>query len=630
MKLAFEKALGDMVRVMLAPESDEPVWRWGEQSIFLTALETSVGQGMYSSDLTPFVRKILEFFKNPDSKVLVIMAGTQVVKTISLMIGVGWWVAHRQGRVFWVMDTLTNARSFSKTRWKVLVENSPGLMPLIPADKDNFQHMEQFLGPSILNFTGSNSAGNLAQKGGDLIILDEVDKHPDATEDEGDSVTQAEQRGKARDKSKLAASSSPSTTAGKIWNLFRLGTMEEWFCPCPECGGAFVMDTGNTDCATGKLVWDGKAKRADGSWDFEMVQASARMECPHCGHRLDEGEKVEAVAKGEFRVMNPNGLPGWESYHLASHNSAWADCRLSSLAVTWLKYKAKFDLRSWDKYYRGWPSEDKITKPKVEDLKSRRQHWDGVPKGCRLFTFGVDTQDDRLELQLVGWGDGLECWRQDYAVFYGNPAQIGVWNELFHYLVDLCSVLRVTAGGIDTGGHFTDEAYSFVQRCQKSRIPIYAFKGINRSGSAILSRGNRVKTYGIRLYMIGTDTAKETIYGQLTVMEKGPGYCHFRDTLDDAFFEGLVSEDIKVGWKAGKQRREWICPSGVRNEPLDTAVYALAALHLRGLREVTRTFGQQELDLPDEDKGEKKEDVRKNPETQDVKKNRNPIKRRTR
>jgi phage terminase large subunit GpA-like protein len=600
------KELDDVLRSLLAPESPEMVFRWAEKSIILTAAETDVAQGGYSADMTPYVRKILEFFRKPESKVLVIMAGTQVVKTMALMLGVAWFVSHRSGRVLWVLDSLGNARSFSKTRWKILVENSPGLAPLIPADKDNFQHMEQFLGSTIINFTGSNSAGNLSQRGADLVILDEVDKHPDATEEEGDAVKQAEQRKKARDKSKLVATSSPTTTAGKIWQLFKMGTMEEWFVPCPECGKGFVLDTGNEDCARGKLVWDPQAKRADGSWDWDLVQESARMECPHCGHGLDEGEKVEAVAQGDFVVMNKNALPGWESYHVASHNSAWADCRLRSLAVKFLQYKAEFDLRSWDKYYRGWPSQDKVAKPKVEDLKARREHWDGVPDRVRCFTFGVDTQDDRLELQLVGWGDGLERWAQDYAVFHGNPANVSVWNELLMYLGDLCKRVRVTAGGIDTGGHFTDEAYAFVQRAQRMRLPVYAFKGASRSGAPVLARGSKIKTYGIRLYMIGTDTAKEVVYNQLAVLEKGPGYCHFHDSLDDAYFEGLVSEEIKLSWKHGQQRREWVCPAGTRNEPLDTAVYALAALHLRGLREVTRTFGQQELELGsgDEAKGE--------------------------
>lgn len=589
--------MDEIMAAMLAPESRDMVFQWAEKSIVLTAAETDVAQGSYSSEMTPYVREILEFFRKPESKVLVIMAGTQVVKTMALMIGVGWFVSHRQGRVLWVLDSLGNARSFSKTRWKILVENSPGLAPLIPADKDNFQHMEQFLGSTIINFTGSNSAGNLSQRGADLVILDEVDKHPDATEEEGDAVKQAEQRKKARDKSKLVATSSPTTTAGKIWQLFQMGTMEEWFVPCPHCGEGFVLDTGNEDCARGRLWWDPKAKRADGSWDWELVQQTARMTCPHCGHQLDEAEKIEAVSQGEFRVMNPNALPGWESYHVASHNSSWADCRLRSLAVKFLQYKAEFDLRSWDKYYRGWPSHDKVTKPKAEEIKARREHWDGVPEKVRLYTFGIDTQDDRLELQLVGWGDGLECWRQDYAVFHGNPAHSSVWNELLMYLNDLCQSRKVTAGGIDTGGHFTDEAYAFVQRCQRMRLPVYAFKGSNRNGSPVLARGSKIKTYGIRLYMIGTDTAKEVIYNQLAVAEKGAGYCHFHDSLDDAFFDGLVSEEIKLSWRHGQHRREWVCPAGVRNEPLDTAVYALAALHLRGLREVTRTFGQQEMEF---------------------------------
>jgi phage terminase large subunit GpA-like protein len=597
----LEAEFQEMILSMFSPVPDEPVWQWAERSVAFTATESEV-TGMFSTDLTPYIRKILEFFRSPTAKTLTIMAGTQVLKSVVLMIGAAYWIDHHEGRLLWVMDSNDNARSFSKSRWKGLLENSPGIKHLVPRHVDDFGNSEQYLGGVILNFTGSNSAGNLSQRGADLLLLDEVDKFPDATEEEGDAVTQADQRKKARGRSKKVQVSSPTTTSGLIWKGYQGGTMEEWHCPCPHCGGKFVFETGNEECHTGRLVWDQTAKGESGEWGYEAVRSSARYECPHCKALLDDGEKVEAVAAGDWVAMNPNPEPDHWSFHLSSFNSPWASCRLGELAAEWLKLKKKFDLRSWDKYWRGWPSEDKVKKPEAVRLAMRREHWQGDPKGAVLYTIGVDTQDDRLEAQLVGWGAGLENWCCEYAVFHGNPGHAGVWNELGLWLVDTCARRRVTGIGLDTGGHFTDEAYLFVQKWQ-SRVPVYAMKGANVESRAIINRPSRVKSLGIKLYMVGSDTAKERIYSMLTILEKGAGYCHFRDTLDDQYFEGLVSEDVELRWKNGKQVRRWV-KNTERNEPLDTRVYALAALHIRGLREITREKGQQQLALdkaPDAD-----------------------------
>ena len=588
-----------LVKDMFKPSPDAEVWEWCEENIELRGTESEVS-GRYSSEMTPYVRKVLDFYKRKDLKVMTLMAGTQVLKTIVLMLGGAYWVSHNEGRVIWVMDTEHNARSFSETRWKTLIETSPGTSVLVPRNRDHFKNLEQHLGGTILNFVGSNSPGNLAQRGADLLQLDEEDKFPSRTDAEGDAVTQADQRMKARAGAKKVESSSPTTTHGLIWRGFCQGTMEEWFVDCPKCGEGFVLATGNEDCPVGRLHWDQSARGEDGEWDWDRVKESARMECPHCNHLLDDGEKIDAVAAGDFRVMNPHALPGHVSFHVASHNSPWASCRLGNLAVEFLTFKHRYDLRSWDNYWKGWPSVDELKKPEAAKLRQRREHWEGQPKGAVLFTIGIDTQDDRLELKLIGWGAGMECWIQDYAIFHGDPAYTTVWNELKGFLRDVVKRYRVTAIGLDTGGHRTDAVYQFVRANQKE-FPIYALKGSSTTAQPIIGRPGRANRMGVRLYMVGTDTAKERIYSMLLQGDKGPGYCHFRDSLDDQYFEGVASEELKVKWKSGVLKREWVKVEE-RNEPLDTFVYGLAALHIRGLREVIRMTGQQELELDDESK----------------------------
>ena len=54
---------------------------------------------------------------------------------------------------------------------------------------------------------------------------------------------------------------------------------------------------------------------------------------------------------------------------------------------------------------------------------------------------------------------------------------------------------------------------------------------------------------GLKLYPVGTDTAKTVIYGRLKVEEPGPGYCHFSDHYPDDYFNQLT----KVRNKSARQ-----------------------------------------------------------------------------
>lgn len=60
-----------------------------------------------------------------------------------------------------------------------------------------------------------------------------------------------------------------------------------------------------------------------------------------------------------------------------------------------------------------------------------------VPEEVLYLTAGVDTQDDRFEIEVVGWGPEYESWGIRYAAIYGDNSDINnqVWQDLDHILI---------------------------------------------------------------------------------------------------------------------------------------------------------------------------------------------------
>lgn len=108
---------------------------------------------------------------------------------------------------------------------------------------------------------------------------------------------------------------------------------------------------------------------------------------------------------------------------------------------------------------------------------------------------------------------------------------------------------------------------------------VFAVKGINQMAKPLVGRPSRNNRYKLRLYPIGTDTAKEVIYSRLRITEPGIGYFHFPLERDREYFLQLTAEKQVTRFTKGVARREWI-KTRSRNEVLDCTVYALAAFKL--------------------------------------------------
>jgi phage terminase large subunit GpA-like protein len=275
-------------------------------------------------------------------------------------------------------------------------------------------------------------------------------------------------------------------------------------------------------------------------------------------------------------------------FHINALYSPWRE-NWAALAQEWHeankennpeKLKAFINLRlgeTWEE--QGDAIEALALKGRLEPYQAE------VPDGVGLLTASVDIQSDRLECVVKGWGEKEESWLIAYQQLFGDPGQEAVWTELDSFLLSTWDhasgqKVKITCTMIDSGGLHTDSAYRFVRARQGRKI--FVLKGSSEAGKEILGKFSVNNQYRVKLWLIGTDTAKDRIFARMKIPAPGPGYMHLPDFIEDEYLAQLTSEKAVRRYRRGKGTiREYI-KTRARNEALDLEVYALAGLYVLG------------------------------------------------
>lgn len=322
--------------------------------------------------------------------------------------------------------------------------------------------------------------------------------------------------------------------------------------------------------------------------------------CEKCLETSSEYEWKRNLIKGEWRARNSEvdrfQVRGFHISELYSPFSKW-----SSIIN---KFKtAKGDEQLMKVFVNtalGECWEEKVERFNFEEIQARAEdygeylnHEDGtyeeveIPDKVNVLTAGVDVQDNRLEVEIVGWAKGEESWGIYYKVIMGNPALPYVWNELDQILMKDYSYqngekIRVACACVDTGGHHTDDVYRYVKA--REQLNIFGIKGSGEAGRPLISRPSKNNKGGISLFVLGVNTGKDTIMSNLKVTEPGAKYMHYPNNpkrgYDEVYFKGLTSEIKVVTFSKGQAKIEWKTIGDKRNEPLDIRNYAQAALRI--------------------------------------------------
>lgn len=560
----------------LRPDPPLSVSAWADAHRVLDP-STSAEPGPWRTSRTPYLREPMDALGADDPcQVVVIKAGSQVGKSEAGLNWLGWIAANSPGPTLMVQPTVEDGENFSKTRVAPMIEASPSLRERIATsarrDSGNTVMHKDFAG-GFLKIVGANAPSKLASTPIRRLFLDEVDRFPADAGGEGDPVQLAYQRTSTFSNRKILLTSTPTTEGvSRIEAAWLESDQRQYLVACPHCDERQRLQWTPTPDHPGGLVWT------------RGMPETAAYQCAACGVLIDESAKPAMLAGGIWTPTAPSD-GRTRGYMLSSLYSplgwvSWADLVREWEAATGDPERLKVFVNS--RLAEVWKLGESSS-IETGTLRARSERYTApVPAGVQILTAGVDVQDDRIEVEVVGWGAGEESWSIAWLVLPGDPSGAQVWADLDAALrkpwpTSTGEALAIAAACIDTGGHNTMAVYAFCRGKEGRRI--WPVKGRGGAVPAWPRRPTRSNRGRVALYIVGVDAVKEQVYGRLRISAQGPGYMHFPDRYPRAYYEQLTAERMQTTRWRGRVKRTWILPPGKRNEVLDCRVYATAALH---------------------------------------------------
>lgn len=572
----------------------------------------SAEHGPWRNERTPYLVEIMDALSvDAPTQYVTFMAGAQIGKTECGNNWILYVTGQAPGPMLSVLPTVEMAKDNSKTRIDPLYEDSRivqerGLVKAAKSrDSGNTVQMKEFPG-GFLCMTGANSPATLRSKPIRYLNLDEVDGYPGDVGGEGDPCELAEVRTRTfLSKRKILKTSTPTNEiTSRIERSYLEGTQETYHVPCPHCGHFQ------------RLVWE-QIKWTDDD------PTTTRYACIECGVLIQNHEKNKMLRGGKWIAANPDAGPRHRSFHISSLYSpvgwfSWEDC-----VRLFLKAKAagQETLRVFVNTVLGETWKDKGEVPKWEALFNRKRRYNTgtIPMAAAMLTAGFDVQKDRIEGEIVAWGEPRRSWSVDYVIIEGDPEKDEVWEELGALLErefkhESGAPMRIERMCVDSG-YLSTPVYRFARKF-KGRV--LATKGqdnythiLGQPKALDLTANKRTRKKirrGVYLYPVGVSKAKMELYASLRAEEPTrpdgisadvvpgsaafpaeafeeypPEWCEFPDYYSESWFQMLCSEQLVKRVRRAASGRQI---SGVqfqweklqeRNEALDCRVLARAA-----------------------------------------------------
>jgi phage terminase large subunit GpA-like protein len=562
----------------LLPDPLLTVSEWADEHRFLSQ-RASAEPGRWRTSRTPYLKQIMDDLSATSIvEKIVFVAGAQVGKTEAGNNWIGYVMDVAPGPMLAVQPTVDIAKRFSKQRLQPLIDESPRLRekvrPARERDSGNTLTSKEFVG-GLLLLAGANSSAGLRSMPIRNLFLDEVDAYPGDVDGEGDPVSLAEARTRTFARRKMLLTSTP-TLAGtsRIWREWESSNQQRFQVPCPECGGLQP------------ITWP------QIRWDSDDLDQPPVLICSHCGVGIEERHKTKMLSNGAWIPENPESKI--HGYHLSSLYSplgwfSWTDAR-----AMWLRAQGNQEaMRVFVNTVLGECWAERGDAPDWEDLYNRREDYaiGTPPVKIAFLTCGVDVQQDRIELEVKGWGPNLENWSIDYQIIPGDTAGDEVWELLTQairneYVAEDGLILPIRMTAVDSG-YRTQEVYRWAK--SQSSLRVMVVKGRDNqatilstpSTAEVTIRGKKLRG-GIKVWPVGVSLAKSELYGWLrrkqpTDLSEGypHGWCHFPQYAEE-YFRQLTAEQMVTRIVRGYQRYQWE-KTRDRNEALDTSIYNRAA-----------------------------------------------------
>ena len=562
----------------MAPPPKLTISEWADAERYLSP-EASAEPGRWDTSRAEYLREIMDAVGDPLVTRVVVTKAAQVGWTEVINNAAAFYMTQDPAPILVIQPTGDMAEAWSKDRLAPMLRDTPALRNRVrdPRSRDSGNTILQKLFPGgHLTMIGANAPAGLASRPIRIVLADEVNRYPVSAGTEGDPLALAAKRQTTFWNRKTLIGSTPTRKgACAITREFEHTDKRRYHVPCPHCAHPQTL-------RWEQVKWD---KDEDGTHRPET--ASYLCESAECGTLWSDADRWDVVRLGKWKAGAP--FAGVAGFHIPGFLSSWLT--LEEIVREFLKVKNDPALlQVWVNTVLGEPWEETGESVDGDGLIGRTESYDhlSLPEWVQAVTAGVDTQGDRLEVQLIGWGAREESWPCRYEIIRGDPAQPQVWDELDEVLLTKCKTtdgrtLPIRAACIDSGGHHAAQVLTYTRSRRARRV--FAIKGAAGPRPVWPIRASKAKTND-QVFIVGVDTAKDAIYSRLRIKESGPGFIHFpaADAYDQAYFEQLTAEQAITRFKEGRPYRVWMLAKGRRNEALDTFVYALAAMKSLSLR----------------------------------------------
>jgi len=527
--------------------------------------------------LYPWQEECLDVCLDDEHEEVMFMKPSRVGYTEVIIGGVILWaIAQDPNNILIAQPTDDEAYGYAEDNLTKLIQANKLISdaitatPIIGKKKKERTTKKLFKG-NYIEVVGAHSPKNFRRRSAKYLIADEIGGWDIGAGKEGDQIKLMKRRGADYYDMKFIKGSTPTVEGCRTWSEYIAGDQRNRYYHCPECGGLHK--------------WELKQLKYD-IIDGTIPKNSVKMSCSNCGALYGQELQHELDKGGEWIKENPNAISvsfmitGFMS---RSPQSTWWHI---AQAIEDAKKDPERLMQPVVNTMIGLPYTEKHkSEVSKKSLRAKKEHYEHeVPDGANVLIMSVDTQNDRLEWIINGYGEDYETWAVDRGVIHGDPAQKEPWitlEDIFDNKKYSSSdgAMSIYAMGIDSGGGRTSDVYGFCYPRLHKRI--YALKGASQIDAEEVSRrtvrdkGSRY--YGMPYIRAGVNRVKDIVFVGLKT-PAGRYAIHFPRSrkFDDSFFEQLTTE-----YKDGKGR--WVKRyAGARNEGIDLFVYGLVTLQASG------------------------------------------------
>lgn len=569
---------------VIAPRKPLTVSQWADANRVLSS-KTSQQPGKWITDRNPLLREPMDCMSvRSEVQEIVCIFPIQFGKSEFETNVIGYSMCENPGPIMVVLPGEVSLDKFTNQKLNPLLDETPACTEVLSSTSSrnarNTQGFKDFAGGQLyLEHAGNEK--RLKSTSAQIVLVDEFDSFAASlkTGDDPDALLDGRQSAFPSTRKRASVGTPETLGTSRLEEKWEKSDQRLPHVPCPHCGHMHPLTFDGFHWSLGA---DGRVTRA---W----------CTCPECGADIDEHHKDRMTSRVQWVPRFPGRkLRGYRAnflYYRFALGPRWAE-----MAQAWVDAQndpAKLKTFTCDRRAEAY-EDATLRNIRHNAIADRAEPYPlrTAPMGALCVTAGIDTQDNRLAVQLVGWGPAggqgnLKFWTLDYVELPGDPSEAAVWNALTEYLARPIqhasgAVLRVEASAQDIAGHRREYVKHYA-RSRRARRFMAVFGATANNAPALgkpkaedVTVEGKTDHAGVLVYQVGTVHIKHWLYSLLSsdaAQEPENRKTHFSDQLPPEYFTGLVGEVYNPAKNRFENKR------GARNEPLDTFVYAYAAIH---------------------------------------------------